>query len=403
MATTFRAPGRCLYPVRMAKKGEPADSRIGLIPSLVASVALTRAARQAPRPSGRVTSDDPRALAELASVDEPESGIKRIIWRVDQFQRERPALGFPLAVVKKFGQDKAGFLAALVAYFGFFSIFPLMLAFMSVLGFVLPDAEDQQEFADAAADQIPVVGGKIQDVAGTLDGSVIAIVIPLLVAVWSGLKIVDAMQNALNDVWDLPSFHQPKMVKKRLRGIVMLGLIGGGLAGTVVASNIASLVDVIPGIGSVAIWGGSLAISIGLYVLAFQLLTDVDLPWKDILPGAIFGGTGWWALQTFGSVLIVRQQESAGQAYGDFASIIALLVFLFLAAQISILGAEISVVKARKLWPRSIQKGSLTEADVRAFELLARSTRQDERYDVTLTTNVDPDADPLAPDASTDH
>ena len=177
----------------------------------------------------------------------------------------------------------------------------------------------------------------------------------------------------------------------------MLGLIGGGLAGTVVASNIASLVDVIPGVGSVAIWGGSLAISIGLYVLAFQLLTDVDLPWKDILPGAIFGGTGWWALQTFGSVLIVRQQESAGQAYGDFASIIALLVFLFLAAQISILGAEISVVKARHLWPRSIQKGSLTEADVRAFELLARSTRQDERYDVTLTTKVDPDADPLAP------
>ena len=176
-----------------------------------------------------------------------------------------------------------------------------------------------------------------------------------------------------------------RLVKKRLRGIAMLGLIGGGLVASVAATNIASFVDVIPGVGKFAIWGGSLLISVGLYVLAFQLLTDVDLAWKDILPGAVFGGIGWWALQTFGSALIVRQQESAGEAYGDFASIIALLVFLFLAAQVSILGAEISVVKARRLWPRSIVKGNFTEADMRAFELLAGSTRQEEFYDVALT------------------
>jgi uncharacterized BrkB/YihY/UPF0761 family membrane protein len=249
---------------------------------------------------------------------------------------------------------------------------------------VLPDAEDQQEFADAAADQIPVVGNKIQTTAGSLDGSVIAIVIPLLIALWSGLKIVDAMQNALNDVWDLPPIHRPNMVKKRLRGFLMLGLLGGGLVGTVVASNVATLIDVIPGIGKFAIWAGSLGISILLYVLAFQLLTDLPLPWKDIVPGAVFGGTCWWALQTFGSVLIVRQQESAGEAYGEFATIIALLFFLFLAAQLSILGAEISAVKARKLWPRGITKGDFTDADLEAFGLAARSTRLDESYEITL-------------------
>lgn len=375
----------------MANKDAPAESKAGLIPSVIASVALIRAARQAPRATGPTPRDDARALAEAASVDEPESGFKRLLWRVDRYQRERPALAFPIAVGKKFGQDKAGFLAALVAYFGFFSVFPLMLAFMSVLGYVLPDAEDQQEFADAAASQIPVVGSTIQNTAGSLSGSVVAIVIPVLVALWSGLKIVDAMQNALNDVWDLPPYHRPSMVKKRVRGVLMLGLIGGGLVASVAASNVASLLDVIPGIGKVAIWAGSLLISIGLYLLAFQLLTDVDLEWKDILPGAVFGGVGWWALQTFGSALIIRQQESAGEAYGDFASIIALLVFLFLAAQISILGAEISVVKSRRLWPRSIVKGNYTEADMEAFELLAASTRQEEFYDVALTaTRPDP-------------
>ncbi len=146
----------------------------------------------------------------------------------------------------------------------------------------------------------------------------------------------------------------------------------------------AALIDVIPGIGKVAIWAAALAMSILLYLLAFQLLTDVKLPWSDIVPGAVFGGVAWWALQTFGSPLIIRQQESAGETYGDFATIIALLAFLFLAAQLSILGAEISAVKTRRLYPRSIVKGDFTQADIEAFELLADSTRQDDAYQVQL-------------------
>jgi YihY family inner membrane protein len=370
----------------VAKKGATNESKAGLIPSTIAAVALVTAARRSGRTTPAPAPDGAGeySLVDVATVEEPEGGVKRLVWRFDRYQRQRPVLSFPIAVGKKFASDKAGFLAALVAYFGFFSVFPLMLAFMSVLGFVLPDPEDQQEFAEAAASQIPVVGGKIQDTAGALEGSIVAIVIPVLIALWSGLKIVDAMQNALNDVWDLPPVHRPTMLKKRLRGVLMLGLIGGGLVASVAASNVASLIDVIPGIGKVAIWAAALAVSIALYMLAFQLLTDVKMPWRDIFPGAVFGGVAWWALQTFGSALIIRQQESAGETYGDFATIIALLVFLFLAAQLSILGAEISVVKARRLYPRSIVKGDFTQADIEAFELLAESTRQDEGYKVQL-------------------
>jgi YihY family inner membrane protein len=271
-------------------------------------------------------------------------------------------------------------LASLVAYFGFFSIFPLMLAFTSILGFVITDPEEQREFSDAAADQIPVIGGTIRDTAGQLEGSVVAIVIGLAVALWSGLRIVDAMQNALNDVWDLPRIARPKLAERRIKGVLMLGLIGGGLVGSVAASNVAAFVDVIPGLGKIAIWAGSAFVSILLYLLSFQLLTDIKLPWRDLWPGAIFGGIAWWALQTFGSVYIISQQRSAGEAYGDFAAIIALLAFLFLAAQFSILGAEISVVKSRRLWPRSFTKGEFTPADLAVFEYLAGSTQQDENY-----------------------
>ncbi len=321
--------------------------------------------------------------AEVATEAAP-SGFKRRLRDFDQYQRQRPWAGFPLGVVKKFVEDRAGYLASLVAYFGFFSLFPLMLAFTSILGFVITDPDKQREFADAAADQIPVVGDTIRNTAGRLEGSVIAIVIGLGVALWSGLRIVDAMQNALNDVWDLPRIARPKLLKRRVKGVLMLGLIGGGLMGSIAASNVASLVDVIPGAGKLAIWAGSALVSILLYLFAFQLLTDVKLPWRDLWPGAIFGGVSWWALQTFGSVYIISQQQSAGETYGQFAAIIALLAFLFLAAQLSILGAEISVVKARRLWPRSFTKGDFTAADLAAFEYLAASTQQDENYEIVV-------------------
>lgn len=359
-----------------------------LLPNLVAVAgavtAIVRAAK-AEKPGRSQPSTDAMtdALVAREPATKPGGEAKKSISKFDRFQRQS-FLAFPLAVIKKFTEDKAGYLAALVAYFGFFSLFPLMLAFTSVLGFVITDPAEQQEFSDAAADQIPVVGDTIRNTAGQLEGSVIAIAVGLLLALWSGLRIVDAMQNALNDVWDLPRIARPKLVERRLKGVLMLGLIGGGLVASIVASNVAAFVDVIPGAGKIAIWAASAFLSVLLYLVAFQLLTDVRLPWRDLWPGAIFGGVSWWALQTFGSAFIISQQESAGETYGQFAAIIALMAFLFLAAQLSILGAEISVVKSRKLWPRSFTKGEFTEADIVAFEHLAAATQQDENYEISV-------------------
>jgi len=326
------------------------------------------------------TAGDPRAS------DEPSEFLVRL----DNYQRERPWLAFPLAVAKKFGEDRAGYLAALVAYFGFFSIFPLMLAFTSVLGFVVTDPEQQREFSDAAANQIPVVGDTIRNAAGQIDGSVVAIVVGVLVALWAGLRIVDAMQNALNEVWDLPRTSRPKLLRRRLKGVLMLVFIGGALIASIAVSNLATLVDTIPGAGKAALWGASALVSVLLYLLAFQLLTDVEVPWRALWPGAVFGGLSWWALQTFGSVYIINQQQSAGETYGQFASVIALMAFLFLAAQLSILGAEISAVKARRLWPRSLMKGRFTDADLAVYEHLAASTVQDEEYEISVVVRSAP-------------
>src|SRR5207247_11143766 len=83
--------------------------------------------------------------------------------RFDRFQRQRAWVAFPFAVIKKFGGDKAGYLAALIAYYTFFSIFPLLLVFVTVLGLVLHGNPSlTRSIEDSVLGQFPVIGSQIK-------------------------------------------------------------------------------------------------------------------------------------------------------------------------------------------------------------------------------------------------
>jgi len=89
--------------------------------------------------------------------------LKAVLSRLDEIQRREPRLGFLLGVVKKFGTDNAGNLAALVSYYAFFSVFPLMLVLFTVLGFVLRgNPRLQDSIVHSALAKIPIIGSQIQ-------------------------------------------------------------------------------------------------------------------------------------------------------------------------------------------------------------------------------------------------
>lgn len=115
--------------------------------------------------------------------DDPVNGIERPARRV---QQRHSSTSFPVEVVKKFGDDRASDLAALMAYFAFFSLFPLLLALVTVLGLGLRNNPSlQQRVLDSALSQFPIIGDQLA-VQG-LSGSVVALVVGLAGAVWSGL------------------------------------------------------------------------------------------------------------------------------------------------------------------------------------------------------------------------
>lgn len=283
--------------------------------------------------------------------------------RLDDVARRRPAIGFPVAVVKKFGEDRAGQLAALIAYYGFFSLFPLMLVFVTVLGFVLRGhAELQARILGSALGQFPIIGDQIRENVGSLSGSALALAVGLAGALWAGLAGVKAAQRAMDTVWNVPMKDRPRFAKATLRAVAMLGVLGGfSLVATALAGVSAGGTDTSMPL-KVAGMFASAAVNVVVFVLAFKILTVAELSWRDVLPGAVAAGIAWSVLQSTGSYYVGHQLKNASQTYGFFAVVIGLLSWLYLGAQTTLLCAEINVVRVRKLWPRSIAEGARAPA-----------------------------------------
>src|SRR3712207_5031260 len=148
------------------------------------------------------------------------------LFRSDRFQRRHPAAGFPLAVVYKFADDQGLYLAALITYYGFLSLFPLLLVLATVVGFLLPtNPWLQQQLIDSALSQFPIIGDQLTSGTRPLRGSGVGLVTGILVVLYGGLGVAVAIQNALDQVWGVPVAKRPNPIFARLRSLLMLGLL----------------------------------------------------------------------------------------------------------------------------------------------------------------------------------
>jgi membrane protein len=283
----------------------------------------------------------------------------------DRLQQRHRRLGFLAAVVKKFGEDQAGQLAALIAYYGFVSLFPLLLVLVTILGFVLQgDPGDQKRILDGALGQFPIVSDQLK--LHSLTGSGVGLAIGVVGSLLAGMGITGATQNAFNRIWHVPFKNRPNFVFAHLRGLGMLAILG---TLSVVSTTVAGFVGTSSHAALAVIAGVLVAfvLNLALFMTAFKLLTAVDVAWRDLLPGVIVAAVFWQILQHLGGYYIDHELKHTGPLYGVFALVLGLLAWLYLGAQLTIFAAEINVVRARGLWPRSFFSDPLLEADKRAM------------------------------------
>ncbi len=320
-----------------------------------------------------------------------------LIRRVDSFQQRHGVLGFPFAVLQKFGNDQAGSKAALIAYYGLFAIFPLLMLFTTILGYVLHNDEQlRKDLVDSALGSFPIIGPQLQSQVRTLSGSAFAVVIGGLLLLYGAIGLGLAAQSAMNKVWNTPYVHWPSFPMRYLRGFVVLVLLAASTVGSTVLTGFATLTSH-DDVSRVLLLIGSLALNFGLILVAFMVMTAVRLMWRDVVLGAVLATVFWQTLQLIGSWYVGRELQHATETYGFFGIVIVLLAWIYLGAQFFLLAAEINVVKRYRLWPRSITQPPLTAADRAVFERLARMEVRRPEVEVDVEFRPEADFDPLEP------
>ena len=300
----------------------------------------------------------------------------------DGYQQKHKGWAIPMAVIRKFGNDQAGNLAALIAYYAFFSIFPLLLVFTTILGFIV---QHNSSFYENVSDSVLGHFPGLQLGTHPLSGSVTALIIGLLGSIWGGLGVTQAAQNAFDRVWAVPFKDRPDFIHSRLRGLLLLMCLGALFVASAVATALATTVG-----GSLAKFAGypiTLAVNFGLYVAAFRFLTAATIPTRCLWLGAAIGAVFLEILQLVGGIYVTHVITHARETYGVFATVIGLLVWLHLLAQMTLYAAEINVVVVRKLWPRSLLGPPDVPADQETLRALAKveERHDDEQVDVRFT------------------
>jgi membrane protein len=321
------------------------------------------------------------------------NAAERAVRSVDCWQQRHPAVAFPIAVVKKFGDDQAGNLVALLTYYAFLATFPLLLAGTAVLGVALrryPELHDK--LVHSAFAEFPIVGAEIHQQLGVeeFSGTTLALTTGIVVAGLGGRGFAHALQNTLNTVWAVPKADRPGFAPRYLRTFSLLLLLGLIVVVTAAASTAAGAAASI-GLGAVATRIVSFAVGtilgFGFFLAMFRVAASGQVPTRCMVLGAAISAVGWQLLLTIAGVVVAHQLRHAQAVAGLFGAVLGLLAWLALQGTVIVYAIEADVVRARRLWPRSIIQPPLTEADKSYYTaaLRAEAQRPEQQLDIVYT------------------
>ena len=327
--------------------------------------------------------------------------------RLDRFQRKHPWAGFPLAVIYKYFDDFGTYLAAQLTYYGFVSLFPLLLLFSTILGFVLAgDQSLQHEVLSSALQQFPVIG---QDLARPrrLGGGPVGLVVGIAGSLYGGLGVAQAFQYASNTVWGVPRNDRPNPLRARGRSAVLLSCAGlAVLATTALSIGGGGGAGALGTIGKSLALAASVVINFAVTIFTFRFAPARRLSVRDVVPGAVAAAVIWQLLQSFGVVYVRHVVEHATATNAVFALVLGLLAFLYIAATVILLSMEINVVHVIGLHPRSLltpftDNVILTAGDRHTYSRQAKAQRSKgfERVEVNFDQPA-PAPDPGHDDAA---
>lgn len=270
--------------------------------------------------------------------------------RVLRVRRRSATANLLIRAIDNFRLHRTGRNATLVAHFAFLSVFPLLLVFTSVLGFVLENYPTVQEsIIDSALSRLPFVGKQLRDDPSQLKGSTLVLVFGLLVALWAGMRAFNALQIALDDVAEVPRNQRPSLFRTRARSLLGIAVVGGAQIGTATLTSLVSVTGV-RAVHKILFTIAAVVVNAAVLAASYRWLCVREQSWRQVAPGAIACGVVFAALQLAGTAIVGRAISKASPVYGDFATVIGLITWLGLHSAVALLGAELNhALPARRL------------------------------------------------------
>ncbi|WP_232677339.1 YihY/virulence factor BrkB family protein [Nocardioides sp. R-C-SC26] len=307
-----------------------------------------------------------------------------VVGSVDRTQRRFTPLGFPLAVIYKFFDDQGNYLSAAITYYAFIAIFPLLLLASSIFGFILQgDPELQQQVLDSALATFPIVGDELGRPQG-LQGSTGAVVVGALAALYGALGLGQAIQNLMATAWAIPRNSRPNPFLLRLKSLLLLMFAGLAVLALSVFSALGSNTQVFGEFTDGAIgW----SIRLGTVLVVALVLTSLFRfaaarrhSWRSAAPGGFTVALLWQLLQYIGTIYVTNVLTGPASLNKTFGFVLGLIGLIYIASVMAVLGVQVNVVLARRLWPRALltpftDAVDLTDADRRAYAMYAQMQR----------------------------
>ncbi|HEY1626102.1 MAG TPA: YihY/virulence factor BrkB family protein [Streptosporangiaceae bacterium] len=309
-----------------------------------------------------------------------------VVRRLDGAQQRFTPAAFIFAVQKKFGDDNGGVLVTNLAFTAFLSLFPLLLVLMTILGLVSSvEPSFRTDVVDAVSQQIPLIGRTLTENVDQLRrSSVIGLIVGLVALLWGSTGLAQAGIFTMEQVWNLPGPDRPGFVQRLGRSGIFLGLLAFGVIVTTLLTGLSTYGHNTAWLVIPAQIAAALA-NVGMFVAAFRILTPKAVVVRRLLPGAIVAGVCWTLLQVLGTYL-VHHFLRTDSVYGVFATVLGLIAWIYVAVRVIVYSAEVNVVLARRLWPRSIVQPPLLKADRESLTLqaLQNQRRKEQHVEVTF-------------------
>lgn len=317
-------------------------------------------------------------------------GLGKLINWFDKFQRCHGFFGFPIAVIRKYDDDRGVRQAALLTYYGFLAIFPLLLALEALLNYyVANDPGIQSKIVSSVTDYFPIVGDNLARNINTVSGSGAVFVFGLLVAIFGAHGIGDTFREGINLVWEIPRMDGISFPNTIFNTIGIL-FIGG--CGFLLAPLLSAFAFSLGGHG-LLVRVIALLCTLAFLFIVFLGLVRICLPQhvsnRELYPAAAMATLGLLILQSVGGYLLTHEVNHLHGLYGTFAVVLGLLLWIYLQAQMFFLSVEAASVRAMRLWPRALNRDQLTVQDKIAFKMYAKRNQFNKHEKIHVTIPKD--------------